>query len=76
MGKIKTKLIKRTAETLIKQGIKAKEGFTENKTILGKEMPSKKVRNQIAGYMSRLTKIANEKQAQLDKEVEASAAKK
>jgi len=56
MGKIKTKLIKRTANTLTKKGIKFEEDFGKNKKILGKTMPSKKIRNQIAGYLVRLKK--------------------
>ncbi|MFQ5531378.1 MAG: 30S ribosomal protein S17e, partial [Candidatus Nanoarchaeia archaeon] len=52
MGKIKTKLIKRTGESLSEKGIAFSEDFGKNKKILGKEMPSKKVRNQLAGYIS------------------------
>jgi ribosomal protein S17E len=48
MGKIKTRLIKRTAKELVEKGIEFQENFEKNKKILGKEMPSKKVRNQIA----------------------------
>ena len=53
MGKIKTKLIKRTAKGINAKDIPFSEDFVENKRILGKEMPSKKVRNQIAGLLSR-----------------------
>ena len=56
MGKIKSKLVKRSAHELIKKGIKFSENFDENKKILGKTMPSKKIRNQMAGYLSRLKK--------------------
>ena len=54
MGKIKTKLVKRTAETLINKEINFSEHFDENKRILGRNMPSKKIRNQIAGYLARI----------------------
>lgn len=54
MGKIKTKLIKRTARGLVKQGIEFNEKFENNKEILGKSLPSKKVRNQIAGFLARI----------------------
>jgi ribosomal protein S17E len=54
MGKIKTKLVKRTAETLINKEINFSEHFDENKKILGRNMPSKKIRNQIAGYLARI----------------------
>ncbi len=54
--KIKTKIIKRTARELIKRGIKFSDNFDENKKILGKTMPSKKIRNQIAGFVSKFEK--------------------
>ncbi len=53
MGKIKSKLVKRTANELIKKGIKFNENFEENKKILGRTMPSKKIRNQMAGFLAR-----------------------
>jgi ribosomal protein S17E len=56
MGKIKSKLIKRTVKNLLQNGIQFNEDFEENKKILGKQMPSKKLRNQIAGYASRVKK--------------------
>lgn len=56
MGKIKSKLVKRTANELLKRGIEFDESFEINKKILGSEMPSKKLRNQIAGFASRLKK--------------------
>ncbi|MDO8517589.1 MAG: 30S ribosomal protein S17e [Nanoarchaeota archaeon] len=57
MGKIKGKLIKRVANTLIKTEIKFTGSFEDNKKILGSTMPSKKLRNQIAGYLGRLKKM-------------------
>jgi ribosomal protein S17E len=55
MGKIKSKLIKRTANTFINKGVEFSKDFGENKDILGKNiMPSKKLRNQIAGFLARL----------------------
>jgi len=56
MGKIKSKLIKRSAENLVKKGIEFTESFGENKKILKGTMPSKKIRNQMAGFLSRLKK--------------------
>ncbi|MBI3623058.1 30S ribosomal protein S17e [Candidatus Pacearchaeota archaeon] len=56
MGKIKSKTIKRTAEELRRRGIKFSSGFSENKKVLGNTMPSKKMRNQIAGYLVTLEK--------------------
>ncbi len=69
MGKIKTKLIKRTSERLVGAKISFKEDFDSNKKILSNEMPSKKVRNQIAGYISRLKKVEKKKQEELDKAI-------
>lgn len=68
MGKIKTKLIKRTAKKLVEKGVEFSEDFTENKKILRDTMPGKKVRNQIAGYLSRIKKAEARK-----KEVTVSA---
>lgn len=56
MGKIKSKMIKRSTRELMKKGIKFSDDFDKNKKILGKSMPSKKIRNQLAGYASRLKK--------------------
>lgn len=61
MGKIKSKLIRRSSEELIKRGIEFTENFEQNKKILGNTMPSKKIRNQIAGYLSKKNK--NKKKA-------------
>lgn len=54
MGKIKTKLVKRSGEAFIKKGVEFSEDFNVNKKILGNNMPSRKIRNQIAGYLSRI----------------------
>lgn len=56
MGKIKSRLIKRSAVSLVKEGIEFTEEFEENKKILKNTMPSKKIRNQMAGYLSRVKK--------------------
>lgn len=59
MGRIKTTLIKRTANTLIKKyPEKFTEDFEKNKKIVAElaSIPSKKLRNVIAGYTARLTK--------------------
>jgi len=53
MGKIKGKNIKRIAHSLVAEGIEFNESFERNKKILGDTMPSKKMRNQIAGYLVR-----------------------
>ncbi len=56
MGKIKTNLIKRTAKNLLEKKIEFSENFEKNKEILKDTMPSKKIRNQIAGFLSRFKK--------------------
>lgn len=56
MGKIKSKQVKRSAHSLMNANIEFSEDFERNKKILGKEMPSKKMRNQMAGYLSRFKK--------------------
>ena len=61
MGKIKSKMVKRSAEELVKRGVIFSEDFERNKRILGRTMPSKKIRNQIAGYLSRLYKKEKQK---------------
>ena len=56
MGRIKSKLVKRTTKSLLKQENKFSSDFERNKKVLGDLMPSKKIRNQIAGYLVRLKK--------------------
>ncbi|HLC87060.1 MAG TPA: 30S ribosomal protein S17e [Candidatus Nanoarchaeia archaeon] len=67
MGKIKSKLVRRTAHTLLERGVEFSEKFDENKGVLRNTMPSKKLRNQIAGFLARIKKqqrIAEEKLAE------------
>lgn len=54
MGKIKSKLVKRSAGSFLKKEVPFTESFENNKKILANTMPSKKLRNQMAGYLSRL----------------------
>ena len=56
MGRIKSTLIKRTAEKLNAQG-DFNTDFEINKKLLGDTMPSKRLKNKIAGYISRLRTI-------------------
>ena len=60
MGRIKSKLIKRTGKNLLTEEDKFSSDFDENKKVLGKLMPSKKIRNQVAGYITRKKKIEKE----------------
>ena len=66
MGKIKSKLIRRTENSLSEKGIEFSEDFNENKKILGREMPSKKMRNQLAGFCSRKKKQEKIEKARLN----------
>ena len=71
MGKIKTRLIKRTANRLMKEDIGFNETFEKDKKLLGKEMPGKKVRNQIAGYIARLKRREKEKIEKIEESIKA-----
>jgi small subunit ribosomal protein S17e len=62
MGRIKTTFIKRkTKELLAAHGEKFTSDFDQNKELTGKYtiVQSKKVRNVIAGYMTRLKRKEN-----------------
>jgi ribosomal protein S17E len=67
MGRIKSSLIKRTAKGLLKEENKFNQDFSNNKVLLGGSMPSKSLRNKIAGYITRIKRNA-EKQKQVSKE--------
>jgi ribosomal protein S17E len=55
MGRIKSLLVKRTAKRLMEEQ-EFSDNFEKNKKILGMTMPSKRLRNIIAGYIARLKK--------------------
>ena len=59
MGRIKTQMVKRISQELLKtHGKHFKNNFEENKKIVEKtaDISSKKIRNIIAGYIARLVK--------------------
>jgi len=59
MGRIKTQLIKRTTEDIVSKDPEAfTTDFNENKKVLDSKLniSSKKMRNVIAGYVTRLKK--------------------
>lgn len=64
MGKIKSKVVRKTANALLKEDLKFEKDFEKNKAILGKEMPSKRIRNRLAGLISRLKR--QEEKAKLE----------
>jgi len=59
MGRIKSKLIKRTGRSMLNEENVFTDEFNSNKEILKGLMPSKKIRNQVAGYITRKKKIKN-----------------
>jgi ribosomal protein S17E len=54
MGKIKSKVVRKTANALLKEDLKFEKDFEKNKAILGREMPSKRIRNRLAGLITRM----------------------
>ncbi len=63
MGRIKTQLVKRLTMQLIKEHPgKFKNDFNENKLLVNGKLTvvSKRIRNSIAGYVTRLTKKGTE----------------
>jgi small subunit ribosomal protein S17e len=60
MGRIKSTLIKRTSKQLVNSESAFNEAFDNNKKILGSTMPSKKMRNKIAGYIARVVRLKRE----------------
>lgn len=59
MGRIKTQFIKRTSNDLLtRHSDKFTTDFEQNKIVVGQvtDVQSKKVRNIIAGYLSRLVR--------------------
>lgn len=61
MGRIKSTMVKRAARQLLQEDTFTTE-FDKNKKILKDTMPSKPVRNKIAGYITRLKKVKLAKQ--------------
>jgi ribosomal protein S17E len=56
MGRIKSIMVKRAARQLLEGEHDFNGSFEHNKKLLGNTMPSKPIRNKIAGYMARLLK--------------------
>jgi len=57
MGRIKSALVKRSAKKMLHEENVFTEKFDDDKKILGHSMPSKRMRNKIAGYIARLKKF-------------------
>ena len=56
MGRIKSKIVKRSSLALLKEDNIFTGKFEDNKQLLKDLTESKKVRNQIAGYVTRIKK--------------------
>jgi len=56
MGKIKQRMIKKSAKTLLKENLGFGKDFEKNKNILKKDIVDKRTRNKIAGYLVQLVK--------------------
>lgn len=57
MGRIKTTLVKRTGKQLIERTSDSfDKDFDTNKKALGNLLPSKRMRNMVAGYITRAKK--------------------
>jgi len=69
MGRIKSLLIKRTAKQLLEAKPELfTSSFEHNKKVLDNTMPSKPLRNKIAGYLARLVK--NKKNAESSQNIQ------
>ena len=55
----------------MKEDMGLDDTFKKNKQVLGSEMPSKKVRNQIAGYIARVKRREKEHAAKVQESVQA-----
>jgi ribosomal protein S17E len=66
MGKIKSKMMRRTAQSLLKEDLEFNQDFEQNKKVLGSTMPSKKLRNKIAGLISRMKRQEAKRKAELE----------
>jgi len=68
MGKVRTSLVKRTARSLLElYPDEVSTSFEENKELVKKYvyLKSKKLRNQIAGYLTHLAKLKAKEESQI-----------
>jgi len=66
MGKVRTALVKRTARKLLEMyPNQFTDSFEENKKIVSQliDVKSKKLRNQVAGYITHLIKVMKKREA-------------
>jgi ribosomal protein S17E len=67
MGRIKSLMVKRAAKQLLDGENEFDGTFEKNKKLLGRTMPSKSIRNKIAGYIARLKKAEKVKADRAEK---------
>ncbi|MEM4717726.1 MAG: 30S ribosomal protein S17e [Desulfurococcaceae archaeon] len=76
MGKVRTKLVKRIARELFEKhpGVFTRD-FNVNKQLVSKlaTIPSKKLRNQVAGYITHLVSISAKRRESAEAISESSA---
>lgn len=76
MGKVRTKLVKRIARELIEKypGLFTRD-FNVNKQLVSNlaTIPSKKLRNQVAGYITHLVSISAKRKEAVETVSESSA---
>ena len=60
---VKSTLVKRSARSMLREENKFDHTFDRAKKILGRSMPSKSLRNKIAGYIARLKRREIDKKA-------------
>ncbi len=60
MGRIKSIMVKRAARQLLDGEHFFSDSFDHNKKLLGNTMPSKPIRNKLAGYIARLIRAQKE----------------
>ncbi|MEI6731253.1 MAG: 30S ribosomal protein S17e [archaeon] len=73
MGRIKSLMVKRASKQLLQGENSFDETFERNKKLLGSTMPSKPIRNKIAGYIARLKRMRRIEQEELLKGINKKA---
>ena len=75
MGRIKSLMIKKAAKQLLGKDNSFNDKFDHNKRVLHSTMPSKPIRNKIAGYIARLKRMEKEFEIKEKKRKEKEALK-
>ena len=68
MGRIKSTMVKRAAEQIMNQDNKFSSSFEENKLKLKGILPSKPIKNKVAGYIARLVRMEQDKEKMKQRE--------